>query len=583
MTFHLNGYSNFHDDNQDWILNKVKNIDDSIKTASEYADAANASAEAAETSAVNSQLSANASESSAGTSQYFATQSAQSADAAAEHEAAAKNYADNIADPVSGIVTTWLADHITNPTNPPIDTSLTVSGAAADAKVAGDLIRQNERDINFISEKTPNLYDPEAAVVGILTSSGAINNAEQYANYLTTEFIDVSEHENFSVLYTKPFAIAFYQSDKTFIERLTGSSAPTDTVYDTDRAGTQAAFIRVTWNTTNADYATAMIIYGNDLTTPYEPYGRNVIIPDNVITTENISDHVPANVLTVENANGSSDTAGLFSALNFDPVFYPPAVRQAAWRGETRNSSGGVIAPENSWAAYENAINSGFDMLWVAVIQYSSGGKFYCSHENQLTINGVTDEFYNFNDAQIESVTLSDGSKIPVLEDVIKYCALKKEPIGLRMGRLPSGYTNTLIGNTQLTRRQVWDMFVSLMNRYNIDLNIYSGAEAQCNVMHYLKPFAHLQNTSSKSGSESDLLTLIDNIIALGSPRRSINAYITNASDQIVLTENVMTYARQHNVRVFAVTSEPVATAAEIAVIKNLCPDYVITHSKLDL
>ena len=35
----------------------------------------------------------------------------------------------------------WLATHITNPSNPPIDTSLTVSNAAADAKVTGDTIR----------------------------------------------------------------------------------------------------------------------------------------------------------------------------------------------------------------------------------------------------------------------------------------------------------------------------------------------------------------------------------------------------------------------------------------------------------
>ena len=35
-------------------------------------------------------------------------------------------------------VTDWLADHITQPTTPVVDTSLTIAGAAADAKVVGD-------------------------------------------------------------------------------------------------------------------------------------------------------------------------------------------------------------------------------------------------------------------------------------------------------------------------------------------------------------------------------------------------------------------------------------------------------------
>lgn len=42
---------------------------------------------------------------------------------------------------VSNDVTTWLAANITNPSNPPIDKSLTVENAAADAKVVGDTFK----------------------------------------------------------------------------------------------------------------------------------------------------------------------------------------------------------------------------------------------------------------------------------------------------------------------------------------------------------------------------------------------------------------------------------------------------------
>ena len=43
-------------------------------------------------------------------------------------------------DTITNVVSSWLTDHITNPTNPPIDTTLSVAGAAADSKTVGDTI-----------------------------------------------------------------------------------------------------------------------------------------------------------------------------------------------------------------------------------------------------------------------------------------------------------------------------------------------------------------------------------------------------------------------------------------------------------
>lgn len=48
-------------------------------------------------------------------------------------------------EPVTDIVAAWLAAHIT-PTTPPVDNTLTISGAAADAKVAGDRITELKND-----------------------------------------------------------------------------------------------------------------------------------------------------------------------------------------------------------------------------------------------------------------------------------------------------------------------------------------------------------------------------------------------------------------------------------------------------
>ncbi len=45
-------------------------------------------------------------------------------------------------DQIASSVGAWLSEHITNPTNPPIDTSLSVTGAAADASTSGELMME---------------------------------------------------------------------------------------------------------------------------------------------------------------------------------------------------------------------------------------------------------------------------------------------------------------------------------------------------------------------------------------------------------------------------------------------------------
>ena len=49
---------------------------------------------------------------------------------------------------VAQFVSAWLDENITNPTNPVIDASLTVSGAAADAKTTGDRLTEQKNDFN---------------------------------------------------------------------------------------------------------------------------------------------------------------------------------------------------------------------------------------------------------------------------------------------------------------------------------------------------------------------------------------------------------------------------------------------------
>ena len=115
-----------------WMVDQIKGW----KDPADSADHAKASEEAAALSAEAADLSAQAAD--------------DSAEAAKNSEEAAADYAEHIADPVSGLVTTWLDDHITQPTTPAIDTSLTVAGAAADAKAAGDAISNLNNAFNEV-------------------------------------------------------------------------------------------------------------------------------------------------------------------------------------------------------------------------------------------------------------------------------------------------------------------------------------------------------------------------------------------------------------------------------------------------
>lgn len=156
-----------------WMVNvtndlqgRVNSLDAAIQEATDQADRAEGEADRATQQADNATTDALKSEGHAvgeqegapvgpdspyyqNNSKYYSEQAGSSAQDAAASEQAAADYAAHIADPVSGLVTTWLADHITQPTTPAIDTSLLVAGAAADALAAGDGIRSLDAVVQY--------------------------------------------------------------------------------------------------------------------------------------------------------------------------------------------------------------------------------------------------------------------------------------------------------------------------------------------------------------------------------------------------------------------------------------------------
>lgn len=122
-------------------------------------------------------------------------------------------------------VSAYLDEHLTNPTNPPIDTSLTISGAAADAKETGDKYAQLKEDLNDFSKLATgyNLIDPTTIVDGEFWSGATATSG----NYSRTPLIAVKPNTAYTFANTdanywdtsiaRARTIVFFAADGTYI------------------------------------------------------------------------------------------------------------------------------------------------------------------------------------------------------------------------------------------------------------------------------------------------------------------------------------------------------------------------------
>lgn len=599
-------YTNFHELNLDWVIQKQKEHDDAfskvIEDANEIKDATEALKNDTQAYAENAAASAEESEMYRDNSLLIKSQIETMQDQIGDTVEAVNASFEQIQRNAQGVaVNSSRIDQLSTLT----EGSTTGDAELMDIRIgadgvtypsAGDAVRGQfdvlMDNLDMISSETKNLYDNSTGIPkSYINSSGGINESSDpnYENFVTSQFIDVSAFSDIVVLHMKPWGLAFYDSQKTFIERLTGSNVPMGRSYSLDRDGTQAAFIRVTYNGITTAAATAFIAGGTDTTLPYEPYGRK-------IDASAVDIDIPEDIITASNYNSN----GIYGAEFIDFNYIPTKIRQAAWRGETMYADyqGETVnttryAPDNSWPAFKKAVESDFDMLWLAAVHYSREGTFYVYHDNTITIDGETKSFYEFTDEQIQSYIIANNSvnpwteeerKIPLLEDVIRYCIRNGMRIGFRLGQLPSAYVDSTIGTTSITRKAIWDAFMQLIARYDLKESIFSGSANQCNVVSSFNPMYSVQLSESMPYTVEDVYTLITDTIALTGKRKSINTYVKSGHTQnIVLTEEVMNRCRAANIRVFAVLTEGYIVKEEIDAILELCPDYLVTHYKLDL
>ena len=102
---------------------------------------------------------------------------------------------------ISTGVTTWLDTHITQPTTPIIDTSLTVAGAGADAKVTGERLTVIESEIDNVIN---NAFSDEAknALLNVISHIGAWTDSNALTYYNTLREALFNEiHETWTAIW----------------------------------------------------------------------------------------------------------------------------------------------------------------------------------------------------------------------------------------------------------------------------------------------------------------------------------------------------------------------------------------------
>lgn len=115
-------------------------------------------------------------------------------------------------------VTAYLTEHITNPSNPPIDTSLSIAGAAADAKETGDKISELKEELNVSSDFYDSLLYCDFASYNTITGSSHSSN-EMIISINVPSGIPIYVNIGFDQNNTAQITPKFYYSDGTSVAK----------------------------------------------------------------------------------------------------------------------------------------------------------------------------------------------------------------------------------------------------------------------------------------------------------------------------------------------------------------------------
>lgn len=264
---------------------------------------------------------------------------------------------------VSNEVSTWLKANITNPSNPPIDISLSVENAAADAKVTGDKINSLKEDL-VVLKNIHNILDNRLINnIAILTT----NNVEIVDNWYSTDYINVTGYNEYFVngIWLKPSnpkyaSVIYFDSELNVLQFINDAKSQT---YNMERISfpINTAYVRfcfskdspiqIFMNASNMNervgLETAKAIFNHKITN-----GGTVDKNDSFVTSNLIPINNKTNFITVKKGNSVTDKS--FFYISF-------------WNRPS-TSSGVLVKGYQNYLLSENFTN----------IKIPNGAKYFC-------------------------------------------------------------------------------------------------------------------------------------------------------------------------------------------------------------
>lgn len=207
---------------------------------------------------------------------------------------------------IPNAVATWMTQHLT-PTTPVVDNTLSVSGAAADAKVTGDNIRSLDSRLDGVEDyfiECPNLFNPnDPDIVENSQLAPTSGNITERTGYFVSGYIPVEAGKTLCChypvgIYGGRSAIVFYNANKEYLSYhyFTSAEKTTDAfgrnyVKYTFADNPTASYIRLTGAMAYTYYY--MYIYADSMPDVYIPYttkkelSNNITVPwDNITNVE---------------------------------------------------------------------------------------------------------------------------------------------------------------------------------------------------------------------------------------------------------------------------------------------------------